>query len=231
MTSNWQGLEGVVLGDRYLLEQCLGESENATLFRTSYGPDARPAVLRLIPASAAAPDVQLALWLAHPNLLPMFDSAHAECDGEWVLYAVFECPDETLQTALDQGPLSGPEALEILGVVLAALNFLHSQGLVHTAIDARHIVAVGNQIKLWSHTIQPATRFDTAADDVGSLGDLLFHVLTGHTIRSSAPPDLSLVPDPFRSIIDNTVLKPPHRRWTLPKIAEAGANPKIPIVR
>ena len=225
MTSTWQSLQGVVLARQYLLEQYLGESENATLFRTSYGPDARPAVLKLIPAGAAATDVQLALWrraggFAHPNLLPLFDSGQAEFGGEPVLYAVFEGPDETLQTALDQGPLAPSEALEILRAVLAALNYLHSQGFVHTAIDARHVVAVGNQIKLWSDTIHPPARSETAAEDVASLGDLLFHVLTGHTVGSSQSPDLSVVPDPFRSIIENTSGKPPQRRWTLSQIAE-----------
>jgi eukaryotic-like serine/threonine-protein kinase len=225
MTSTWQRLQGVILAGQFLLEQYLGESENASLFRTSYGPDARPAVLKLIPASAAAVDVQLALWrlaglFAHPNLLVLFDSGQAEYGGEPVLYAVFECPDETLQTALDQGPLPGSEALEILRAVLAVLNYLHSQGLVHTAIDARHVVAVGNQIKLWSDTIHPPARSETAAEDVASLGDLLFHVLTGHTAGSSQSPDLSVVPNPFRSIIENTSGKPPERRWALSQIAE-----------
>lgn len=234
MTSTWQGLQGVVLAGKYLLEQCLGESENATLFRTSYGPDARPAVLRLIPAGAAAAAVQLALWrraagFAHPNLLPLFDSGHAEHNGEPVLYAVFECPDETLQTALDQGPLAESDALEILRAVLAALNYLHSQDLVHTALNARHIVAVGNQIKLWSDAIHPPTRSETAAEDVASLGDLLFHVLTGDTIGSSQSRELSQIPDPFRRIIENTSAKPPQRRWTLSQIAQAvDPRPLVP---
>jgi eukaryotic-like serine/threonine-protein kinase len=226
MTSTWQRLQGVVLAGQFLLERYLGESEDTSLFRTSYGPDARPAVLRLIPAGPAAADAQLALWrlaglFAHPNLLPLYDSGQAEYGGKPVLYAVFECPDETLQTALDQGPLAGSEALEILRAVLAVLNYLHSQGLVHTAIDARHVVAVGNQIKLWSDTIHPPAHSETAAEDVASLGDLLFHVLTGHTVGSSQSPDLSVVPDPFRSIIENTSRKPPQRRWTLSQIAEA----------
>jgi hypothetical protein len=226
MTSTWQRLQGVVLAGQFLLEQYLGESENATLFRTSFGPDARPAVLKLIPAGAAVVDVQLALWRcaalsSHPNLLPLFDSGQAEYGGEPVLYAVFECPDETLQTALDQGPLAESEALEILRAVLAVLNYLHSQGFVHTAIDARHVVAVGNQIKLWSDTIHRPARSETPAEDVGSLGDLLFHVLTGHTVGSSQSPDLSVVPDPFRSIIENTSGEPPQRRWTLSQIAQA----------
>jgi len=226
MTSTWQGLQGVVLAGQYLLEQCLGESENATLFRTSYGPDARPAVLRLVPAAAAAAAVQLALWrrvagFAHPNLLTLFDSGHAEYNGEPVLYAVFECPDETLQTALDQAPLAESDALEILRAVLAALTYVHSQDLVHTAIDARHVVAVGNQIKLWSDTVHGPTRSETAAEDVASLGDLLFHVLTGHTLGSSEAPDLSRIPDPFRRIIENTSAKPPQRRWTVSQISQA----------
>ena len=230
MTSTWQSLQGVVLAGRYPLDQCLGESENSTLFRTSYGPEARPAVLRLIPAGAVAADLQVTLWrrsagFSHPNILPLLDSGRADYNGEPVLYAVFESPDETLQSALDEGPLAASDALEILRAVIAALNYLHSQGLVHSAVDARHIVAVGNQIKLWSDTIHSPAGYETAADDVASLGDLLFHVLTGHPVGSSQSPDLPELPDPFRSIIENTSGKPPQHRWTLPQIA-AVINPR-----
>jgi hypothetical protein len=108
---------------------------------------------------------------------------------------------------------------------LAALNYLHSQGLVHTAVDARHVVAVGNQIKLWSHSLHPPAGYETPADDVASLGDLLFYVLTGHPVASSESLDLSALPDPFRSVIENTSGKPPQRRWTLSQIASA-INPR-----
>ena len=112
------------------------------------------------------------------------------------------------------------------------MNYLHSQGLVHTAVDARHVVAVGNQIKLWSDTIHPPAGHETAADDVASLGDLLFHVLTGHPVASSQSPELSALPDPFRSIIENTSGKPPQRRWTLSQIADAvNARPFPPDTR
>jgi hypothetical protein len=230
MTSSWQHLQGVVLAGRYLLQQWVGDSENAALFRTFHGSDARPAVLKLIPAGGVALDVQLSLWrrmaaLSHPNLLPLLDSGQVECDGEPFLFAVFEYPDETLQAALDDAPLSAPEALEILRALLTALSYIHSQGLVHAAIDARHVVAVGNQIKLWSDTIHPPTRSETDVEDVAAVGDLLFHVLTGHTIGSAALTDLPELPDPFRSIIQNTSRKPPQRRWTLSDIANA-VDPK-----
>lgn len=226
MISTGPRLQGSVLAGRYPLEQWLGDSERAAFFRTVQSSGARPAVLKLIPESAVPPDVQLATWsrvarLSHPNLLPLFDSGQSECDGEPVLYAVFECPDETLQTALDQGPLTEPEALEILRALLAALRYVHSQGLIHAAVDARHIVAVGNQIKLSSDTIRPLTLSETLHEDVASLGALLVHILTGRTVESDNPPDISAISDPFLSIIHNTLPGPSKRRWTLSDIAEA----------
>jgi serine/threonine protein kinase len=226
VTSDWQRLEGAVLAGQYTLQEWLGESENAAFFRTAHGSEARPAVLKLISADTVQPRAQLALWhraaaLSHPNLLALFDSGQTECGFAQVLFTVFEFPDETLQTALDQGPLTAPEALEILRAVVAGLSYVHSQGLVHSAVDARHLVAVGNQIKLSSDTLQPPTLSETVTDDLGSLGALLVHILTGRTLASAILADLPALPEPFRSIVLNTVQQPPARRWTLSDISQA----------
>ena len=104
-------------------------------------------------------DAPLALWsrisrLSHPNLLALLDFGRAENAGDAFLYAAFEFPDDTLAAALGRAPLSETESREVHQAISETLRYVHSQGLVHTAVDGGHIVAVGNQIKLASDTLR-----------------------------------------------------------------------------
>jgi eukaryotic-like serine/threonine-protein kinase len=171
-------LEGVCLAGDYGLLEWLGESDNAAFFKTNYGSDAQPAILKLIPATAEDLDPQLELWnrigsLSHPNLLRLLDWGRAEQAGDSFLYAVFEFPEETLSAALENAPLDDGEVREIREAVSGALHYLHSQGLVHTAVDTGHIVAVGNQVKLATDTLRPASPDREGADDLAALDHML----------------------------------------------------------
>ena len=166
--TKWSRLEGQVAGE-YRLRECLGESGNAGLFRTAYGPGAEPALLKLVPTHDD-PEPQLELWkhvqrLSHPHLLRLLDCGCDEVDGDQSLYAVYELPDDTLATALQHSSLSGDETSDVREAVSQALRSVHSQGLVHTSVDAEHIVAIGNQIKLSSDTLcEPSTGYKTEED-------------------------------------------------------------------
>lgn len=177
MIATWKQWEGVCLAGEYSLDEwlgeCLGESGPAAFYRTSFGTDHRPTVLKLIPADAVDSELQLELWrdlrvLSHPALLQLLDFGYCPPEGdagEGFLYALYEFPEDTLEAALSNAPLTEIEKRDIREAAAGALLYLHGHGFVHGAIDAGHVVAVGNQIKLLSDTVRRASSEHTMAED------------------------------------------------------------------
>lgn len=185
----------------YCLEKCLEEEDDGgALYGTSRSPDAesagepaaQPAVLKLVPGHSAAAG-QLAAWerlagLSHPNLLELVECGRTgpigHPSGEYFLYAVFESPDDHLASALDAGLLTEADARDVLSAVEAGLHFLHAHGLAHTSVDPRHIVAVGDRIKLSGDTVKPLGPAATEAADWSE-----FNALRGRLLPDAAAPD------------------------------------------
>jgi hypothetical protein len=167
-------LLGLSLSGRYRLEQWLGGDEDASFFVTSRPPEGHPAVLELIRENGPETDRRLALWertreLSHPNILALFDAGRAEAAGASYVFAVFEFPEDNLAAAMENGALTDAEARDVWNAAVDALRYIHSQGLVHGDVDAKHIVAVGDTIKLTSDTLgEPADGY-TAEDDFREL--------------------------------------------------------------
>ena len=232
MTTSWNGLKGVSLAGEYELQQWLGDADHSgAFFLTAFGPEKKRAVLKLIPEEAAA-EQQLEFWrwigrLSHPHLLPLWDCGRAEAVDGSCVFAVFEYPDDSLASAVENRPLAENETREVLTAATDALRYIHSQGLVHTAIDTHHIVAVGNQIKLSSDTLSPPSRDNTTAEDVRALGALAFQLLTRSAFEPGREPDLDSISDPLRSVILHSVEPDPNRRWSLKQVA-AALNPAPP---
>lgn len=216
MTRNWNDLEGLSLG-RYWLKVCLTSSADDAWYLIRYDTT-RDAAVRVL--SADAPDAagQLELWrqaigFDHPHIVRMLDAGRAETEGAAYIFAVCEYPDDFLAAALAGRPLSPSEARDILAAALSALDYLHDRGLVHGAVDAGHIMAFGDTIKLPSDTIRRAGPDVSPASDMRSLGVLLHQVLTRDVPRGDAHTDFSYLPEPFRSIVRNTVAR--VEPWTV----------------
>ncbi|MGO9262591.1 MAG: hypothetical protein ACLQU1_40865 [Bryobacteraceae bacterium] len=225
-------LTGVSLPQGYYLEKCLGEDDEGALYLTSCGRPAepaeeraaQPAVLKLVAGHSAAPG-QLAAWerlssLSHPNLLSLLDCGRAGPIGPaggHFLYAVFEHPDDYLASALEGGPLSESDARDVLAAVETGLRFLHAHGLAQTSVDPKHIVAVGDRIKLSSDTVKPLGPAATEAVDWKACGALRDRLLGGlentpECTRVAPLPGPRGDPPP----VEGRALGPPEPRRGLP---------------
>jgi hypothetical protein len=137
--------------------------DNAGFFEASHGEDAGPdselLMVKVLAQADADGSAQLALWqrtraLEHPNLRRLLDFGRAELDGQIVLYAVMEKADDTLASALAQGPLSESDSREVLDAALHALRYLQDRGLAVDSLDPEHVVAVGEAIKVCTHGLK-----------------------------------------------------------------------------
>lgn len=222
MTHSWKKWEGVSLPGDYTLDQWLGGQDNAGIFRTSPTPDGRRGIARLLPEGSAE-DSPLELWhrtrqLRHPNLSELLDYGRADLGGEIVLYAIFESPDDSLADALSRAPLDRQEAREVLDSLLDALRYLHAQGLVSGALDADHVVAVGDGIKLSTDALRDADTSSAYGEDVRLLGELWQQAL------------LSASPESVE-IAAHAADPNPQTRWTLTEISTALNPPVAPALR
>jgi hypothetical protein len=216
-------LQGVTLAGEYGLEECLGTDSSGALYRTTFGPERKPALLKLVRPEPSMAAEQLALWkrtarLSHPNILTLLDCGRADS----YLYAVFEFPDDSLQGA---GRLEEADARPVLDAGTSALRYLHSEGLAHGQIDAGHIVAVGNQIKLTSDALVPNGNY---AEDMRAIGVLVYELVTGAQVAPGANPDLNLLPKTMRPAIRDLCMRNgaqtlrPGRWFSIASAAAAG---------
>jgi hypothetical protein len=216
MTHLRERWEGVSLCGNYTLEQWLGGDDSAAFFQTSLAPDGGRAVVKLVPEAVVDGAGPLDLWhrtrqLRHPNLVELLDCGRADLGGEIAFYALFESPDDTLASALSRSPLNQQESREVLDSVINALRYLHAQGLVVGALDADHIVAVGDQVKLSTDALREAETSSAYREDVRLLGDLWQQALM------PASPKIA-------EIAVHTADPNADARWTLAEISSALAG-------
>ena len=133
----------------------------------------------------------------------------------------FRIPGRRAVSALQHGPLSEPEASGVLEAALGALRYLHRQGIVHGALDAYHVVAVGDTVKLATDGLAESDDLEGHLEDVRQLGELL------RAMR--VPESLS---EPFATFVEHATATEPRQRWTLGELAKVieppPAGPPVP---
>jgi formylglycine-generating enzyme required for sulfatase activity len=168
----------------------------------------RHAAVKLIFAESEHIDRQLrelvtATTLHHPYLITCFHAGSAVLPAGKLLYLVMEVAAESLQSRLDRGVLTIPEARLVTAQLADALAYLHQQRRVHRDVKPANVLLCGGVWKLadfgavrqsglatTSHTgfvvgtlrYMPPESFDgvvSPAWDVWSLGILLSQALAG----------------------------------------------------
>ena len=204
--------QGTSVGGAYTLEHQI-RHDNTGAFFSAINDAGDRLLMKLIPARSAGAERQSARWhrsrhLRHQNLLRVHDVGSAALDGTDYIYAVFEYPDDMLSSALRHGPLSEPEVNGVLEAALAALRYLHGQGMVYGALDADHVVAVGEAVKLSTDSLAESHDLEGHQEDVRQLGELL------RAMRSPEP-----LGGPFSAFVAHSTAGP-RQRWTLAELAK-----------
>lgn len=139
--------------------------------------------------------------LSHPNLLPVYNVGS---EGELRYFAMELLRGRTLAEALRTAPLKVPEALNMAGQLLSALDYVHRQGITHRDIKSGNIMLCDSRIVLMDFGLAkeentaglttegvvlgtPEYMTPEQADgrtcgpptDIYSLGVVLFEALTG----------------------------------------------------
>jgi TonB family protein len=234
--------------DGFPLEQFLGAGESSAVFLTRY--ETRAAAIKLVSIDAQKADAQLARWraasqLSHPNLMRIFSTGRGELDGKALLYVVMERADEDLSQVVPDRPLSGAETRAMLEPTLAALDYIHRQGFVHSHLKPANIMAVDDQVKLSSDSLcragvncgDPPSPYEppegasgiNAAGDIWALGLTLVEVLTQRLPAGEMLP--ANLPEPFAEIALHCLDRNPKDRWSVAQISRYLVAPAPVAIR
>jgi serine/threonine protein kinase len=198
----------------YRLQGRIGQEDLATVYNAAHLTLDRPVVVHLLrrPDWVSVSRFQLAARLAarlsHPNLLPVIDAGHDDRYGYYLVTPALEA--RSLSEVLQSGPLDPVLALSVTKQIGAALDYLHSKGVIHRDVQPGNILLTKEGLAYLTNLSlaaspdtpdlssvdeadyltpysAPEQRLDPSeaepALDIYGLGAVLWHMLSG-----SAPP-------------------------------------------
>ncbi|MBI2071450.1 MAG: protein kinase [Gemmatimonadetes bacterium] len=134
------------LADRYVVERELGSGGMATVYLAQDRKHRRKVAVKILKPELAAligparflREIEIAAKLAHPHILPLYDSGEAE----GVLYYVMPyVAGESLRERLSrERQLPVDDALQVAREVADALEYAHRHGVIHRDIKPENIL-------------------------------------------------------------------------------------------
>ncbi len=134
------------LGDRYELEDAIGEGGMGTVYLARDRKHDRLVAIKTVRPDLTTSEIRerfereisITAHLQHPHILPLLDSGVA---GETLYYVMTYVDGESLRSRLDRdGRIPADELVRIARDVTEALQCAHEQGVVHRDIKPENIL-------------------------------------------------------------------------------------------
>ena len=125
----------------------------------------RPDISATIGSDRFIREIEIVAGLAHPHILPLFDSG--EADGLLFFVMPFAAGESLRDRLKREHQLPVAEALRITRAAASALTYAHSQGIIHRDIKPENILLEGDEAVVADFGI--ARVVDAAHDDGVSL--------------------------------------------------------------
>jgi eukaryotic-like serine/threonine-protein kinase len=140
-------VEGEALASQrgtYTLGRVVGRGQYGAVYEARGPFDQRFAIKMLVPAQRPYAEVQAEwvresqrlLLLRHPGVVYMHDAFEAQS----LFYLALEWCPHTLKDLLAQGPLHSRLAVEVIRQVLAAVQYLHDNDIIHSDLHAGNVL-------------------------------------------------------------------------------------------
>jgi rare lipoprotein A len=229
-TITWKDFIGTPVSGRYILRNLVySDLRQAEFLAVAMEGDEEPVSIALVEPEPGEVETELAAisrakQLQHPNLLQVMDGGECVLDGTQMLFIVTEASQGTLAAE------PRPDLSVLLGDVLSALDWLHSQNLVYRNLDPETIVRANGHWKLADLSrVHPAGQFGDEestgrnvppeaasgwilpAWDIWTIGVLLRDLLGG---------DAGVLPAPFDAIVLGCLKTDQRQRLSLAAIRE-----------
>ncbi|HEU4801184.1 MAG TPA: serine/threonine-protein kinase [Gemmatimonadales bacterium] len=161
------------LDGRYTVARELGHGGMATVYLAQDVRHRRAVALKVLRPDISATigsdrfirEIEIVAGLAHPHILPLFDSG--EADGLLFFVMPFAAGESLRDRLIREHQLPVAEALRITRGAASALAYAHSQGIIHRDIKPENILLEGDEAVVADFGI--ARVVDAAHDDGVSL--------------------------------------------------------------
>jgi serine/threonine protein kinase/tetratricopeptide (TPR) repeat protein len=139
------------LAGRYRIDRVLGRGGMATVYAADDLKHGRRVAIKIVDPSVSVAlgperflrEIRLSASLQHPNILPLFDSGDA---GDLLYYVMPLVDGASLRERIKKkGQLPLDEAIRIAEQVASALDYAHSQGVVHRDVKPENILLDGDR--------------------------------------------------------------------------------------